>query len=176
MNPSRHPLYWLPLAALALVSVHIAFEHFNGGVKTHHFLARADLPGFSNWLGIIILPWLGFAVAARINSVQAADTRRPFPRSIALALAGACGYGVALAASFHVGMEQVSFAAFIGLFVCALALPVYRAEYILGFVVGMMVIFGSVIPLIIALVFAALSFVVRYTAVALWSTVRAKGR
>jgi hypothetical protein len=51
---------------------------------------------------------------------------------------------------------------FVGLFVCALLLPVYRAEYLLGFVLGMTVTFGAVLPFFIALIFAAFSFVVRF--------------
>ncbi|MBY0445646.1 MAG: hypothetical protein K2Q15_10610, partial [Burkholderiales bacterium] len=85
------------------------------------------------------------------------------PQSMSVPLIGSLLYGAVLAASFHFGAPQLSLAAFIGLFICALALPVYRAEYILGFILGMTVTFGSVIPLIFALVFAAVSFAVRST-------------
>ena len=56
MTSSRTVSPLVPVAAFVFALAHIGFEHFNGGVKTHHFLARADLPGFSNWLALIVLP------------------------------------------------------------------------------------------------------------------------
>jgi hypothetical protein len=42
------------------------------------------------------------------------------------------------------------------------AFPVYRAEYVLGFVVGMTFTFGAVIPLLVALLVGTVSLVARY--------------
>jgi hypothetical protein len=50
--------------------------------------------------------------------------------------------------------------------------PVYRAEYIFGFVVGMTIAFGSVIPLAFALFFATVSFVLRRVGLLVVSAVR----
>jgi ABC-type sulfate transport system permease subunit len=63
MSSSRVVVSLVPLAAIAFAAVFVGMEHFNGGVKTHHFLARADLPGFSNWLSLLILPLLGIIIA-----------------------------------------------------------------------------------------------------------------
>jgi hypothetical protein len=161
MDSPRRLSLLVPAAALAFAIAHVAFEHFNGGVKTHHFLARGDLPGFSNWFGLAVLPLVATVFAMRVRSVQRTAGIYDFPHSMSVPLIGSLLYGTVLAASFHFGASQVSLAAFIGLFVCALAFPVYRAEYILGFILGMTVTFGSVIPLIFALVFAAVSFAVR---------------
>lgn len=161
MNPSRFLSPWIPIAALAFAIAHLAFEHFNGGVKTHHFLARGDLPGLSNWLALAILPLVGLALAMRVKSMQGAQSRGVLPPPMVAPVAGAMAYGAVLAASFHFGAQQVSVAAFMGLFVCALVLPVYRAEYIFGFILGMTFTFGSAIPLVVALVVATLSYVVR---------------
>jgi hypothetical protein len=174
MTFSRAASPRIPIAALALAIVHIAFEHFNGGVKTHHFLARADLPGFSNWLGLAILPLLGTFLAVRVRSVASAYEGSLLPRSIAIPLAASFVYGAVLAASFHLGASQVSLAAFIGMFLCALALPVYRVEYMFGFVLGMTITFGSAIPLFFALGFATLSFLVRGAAGMLISAIRSR--
>jgi hypothetical protein len=65
MPSLRLPASLFPLAALVFSAAFIAVEHFNRGVKTHHFLARSDLPGFSNWLSLLILPLLGLAVGFR---------------------------------------------------------------------------------------------------------------
>lgn len=175
MNSSPAVLRLIPIAAMAFAIAHVAFEHVNGGVKTHHFLARQDLPGFSNWLGIIVLPLLAAILSVRIRRMSQADRPRDLPRSVALPFAGALLYGAVLAASFHFGASQISLIAFAGLFPCALALPVYRAEYILGFVVGMTATFGSVIPSVFALVFAALSFIARRVFRLLISACRSRG-
>jgi hypothetical protein len=43
-----------------------------------------------------------------------------------------------------------------GVFVIALFYPVYRAECVLGFVIGMTFFLGAVLPMIAALVFAGI--------------------
>jgi hypothetical protein len=164
MSSSRFVVFLLPLAAAAFAAAFVGVEDFNGGVKTHHFLARADLPGFSNWLSLLILPLLGIIVAVRINSLRNSQPSRIPTSTLAACGAGSLAYGAALAASFHFGLEQVSLVLFAGLFLFSLALPVYRAEYIFGFVTGMTVTFGSVIPLTFAVVFATVSFAVRRAA------------
>lgn len=166
----------IPLAALAFAITHVAFEHFNGGIRTHHFLARADLPGFPNWLGLAILPLLGFFLAARVRSAQGSEERNFLPPAIIAGLAGSLAYGALLAGSFHLGLEQVSLAAFLGLFLCSIFLPIYRAEYVFGFVVGMTITFGSVIPLFFAAFFAGLSFALRRGAAFVLAAVRRRPR
>jgi hypothetical protein len=161
LSITRLPAIVIPFVALVFAIAHLAFEHFNGGVKTHHFMASGDLPGFSNWLGLLILPTLGIALAVRIRKLQ--NDGKRMPRSVVMAFIGASLYGVMLSVSFHFKAEQLSFLILIGLFILALALPVYRAEYSLGLVVGMTVVFGPVIPLVLALFFAAISWTARTT-------------
>jgi hypothetical protein len=55
----------------------------------------------------------------------------------------------------------VTQALFFGLFALAVQLPLYRAEHVLGFVVGMTFTFGAVLPTIIGAVFATLSLALR---------------
>ncbi len=78
-----------------------------------------------------------------------------------LALLGALVYGAAMATSFGLGAQNITFAALVGLFISALVFPVYRAEYVLGFVVGMTTTFGGVLPLIVAVVVTLFSFASR---------------
>jgi len=172
MSSSRTVVPLVPLAAFAFAAAFVGFEYCNGGVKTHHFLARADLPGFSNWLALVVLPLLGIVLAVRAKSQQGGQASSILSPTIAAGTAGSLAYGAALAASFHFGLEQVSLALFLGLFLCSIALPVYRGEYIFGFVVGMTIIFGSVIPLTFALFFATVSFAIRRVAVFVLSAVR----
>lgn len=152
----------LPLVALAFASVHLAFEYFTGGVKGHHALNQSDLPVISNWLGLLTLPLLGFALWLRIRSQVSREYLAGFPRSVLAALVGGCLYGVVLSVAFELNATVIMNAASVGFLVLAVALPVYRVEYITGFVVGMTFTFGGVLPLLVALVVAAISFAVRY--------------
>ena len=159
--PPRFPI-WLPIAALLFAAAHLAFEHFNGGVQSHHLLQRADMPSISNWLGLALLPLLGVVLGLRLRAQPKSAGPAGIPRTILVAFAVALLYGAALAVSFELGPNAFTSAAFFGLFVCALAFPVYRAEYVLGFVVGMTFTFGAVIPLLVALVVGTVSLVARY--------------
>ncbi len=44
----------------------------------------------------------------------------------------------------------------------ALVLPVYRVEYVFGFVVGMTYTFGGVLPVLVSIVFGSVSLVTRW--------------
>lgn len=137
-----------PIAALVFAMAHLVFEHVTGGVQSHHFLADPELPAISNWFGLLTLPLVGLATGFRLQR----------PNS---AFLGALVYGAVLAISFEFGASMLTNIAFFGLIACAVAFPIYRAEYILGFLMGMTFTFGGVLPLIIALVFATISIVVR---------------
>ena len=163
MNPPNRFPVLLPLAALAFAAAHLAFEHFTGGVRSHNLLNRPDLPAISNWLGLVTLPLLGVALGLRIRSHPSPAHVFGMPRPVLTAFAGALAYGGVMAASFELGASGITSATFIGLFVLALALPVYRAEYVAGFVTGMTFTFGGVLPLLVATVVAVFSFVVRYS-------------
>lgn len=149
------------LAALAFGAVHLGYEHFNGGVQSHRLLNRADLPAISNWLGLVVLPLLGWALGVRFRNHSAPATHSRSLRGIWVGLISALLYGAALATSFESGLSTATTGLFLGLFLVAVALPIYRAEYMLGFVVGMAFTFGAVLPALVAAVLAAVSVVVR---------------
>lgn len=149
IQPSRRPAM-IVVFTVAWAVVHLAYESLTGGVQSHHLLNRRDMPALSNWLGLFTLPLLGVIVAARVRSGV------PW-RSLWLALVGSAVYGAVLAGAFELGVSAVTKALFFGLFGLALLLPLYRVEYVLGFVVGMTFTFGAVLPTIIGAVFATLS-------------------
>ncbi|ALO44879.1 hypothetical protein [Pseudohongiella spirulinae] len=165
-EPNRFPIL-LSVAVILLAAGHLGFEHFTGGVRSHNLLNDPDLPAISNWLGLITLPAIAVILGLRVRTYPApAPAPAParllgLPRPMLVALVGALFYGAAMATSFWLGAENITFGALVGLFVCALVFPVYRAEYILGFVVGMTATFGGVLPLIVALVVAVISFLSR---------------
>jgi hypothetical protein len=151
--------YGLGLGLLA-AAVHLGWEVTQGGVKSHHLLARKDLPAISNWWGLLILPSLGW-IASRL----ATDRARADEGAAAKALAGftcALVVGAALSASFVVGYESVSSGLFLATLASGLVFPTYRAEYMFGFVLGMTFVIGSALPMMAASVAAALSAAVHF--------------
>jgi len=162
MNESNRFPILIPLTVLAFTVAHLTFEHLTGGVKSHHLFNQADLPAISNWFGLITLPFLGVIFGQRVYTHPTTKHWAGVPVPMLVALLSAFIYGAILAASFLLSATNITSIAFLGLFVCGFVFPVYRIEYILGFVAGMTVIIGSVLPLLFALVVALTSFVVRY--------------
>lgn len=137
----------------------LVWQHFHGGVPSHHLLDRADLPAFSNWWGGLLLPamtWLLLGrVQQRIGMQGDAAKRYALIGFISAAL-----FGVLLSVFFTLGNEPVTSSMFESLFVTALLVPIYRAEYLLGFVLGMAYTFGGVLPSIVGSVMAAVTLLI----------------
>ena len=148
---------------------HLAWEHFNGGVISHHFLNRADLPAISNAWGLLLLPaltWFLSGLALTRASVSSVG-KEAVPKAAARVVAGFAGallLGALLSVCFTRGYETAASSLFLGMFVLALLLRVYRAECVLGFVLGMTFTFGAVLPTIIGSIIAAISAAVHLAA------------
>jgi hypothetical protein len=77
-----------------------------------------------------------------------------------MAFAGALLFGAALAMLFTAGHTSATDYMVQALAVVALFYPIYRAEYVLGFVLGMTWTFGAVLPTIAACIFALVGAVI----------------
>ena len=166
----------LAVASLVFSAAHLTYEHFTGGVQSHHLLDRSNLPAISNWFGLVILPVLGWLLGVRIRNHLAFSTRPSLSVGIWVGFFGALLYGAALAASFELDESSVLSGLFLALFLLAAVLPIYRAECAVGFVVGMTFTFGAVLPSLVVVVFAAISVVVRFAFRAMASAVRRSPR
>ncbi len=146
----------LTAAAFLLEVAHLAWEHLHGGVVSHHLLANPDLPAISNWFGLLLIPALTWFLVGRIERRIASGAPGSSRAAIVAGFAAALVYGASLAlalASKFGSIDMVFFA----LFAIGLVVPIYRAQFVLGFVLGMTFTFGAVLPTIIASVFAAYS-------------------
>ena len=166
MSGQRFPRWRAYFTALVLLAelAHLAWEHFHGGVRSHHILNRADLPAISNAWGMLLLPALTWFLAGRIQRRVAlqssANTVAPtMPLSIIAGFLVALLVGIALSVAFTMGNEAVASYIAQGIVALAILLPIYRAECLLGFVLGMTFTFGGVLPTAIGSVFAGLSAV-----------------
>jgi hypothetical protein len=137
----------------------LAWSHYHGGVPSHHLLARKDLPSVSNWWGGVLLPLLTWFLLYRIR-VRLMRTNgdeqngTTFPFHVLYGFACALLFGILLSVFFTSGNQDFSGYMVNLLVVLAFLLPVYRAECLLGFILGMTFTFGTVLPTLIGSVFA----------------------
>ena len=163
---------YLTVAVLLAEIGHLAWEHFHGGIASHHFLNRADMPAVSNGWGLLLLPaisWFlgGIALRRSIATAAAATINAPGGQAEAAGLARGVFvgffaellFGASLAATFSLGYHDVTSILFFGMLLLALVFRVYRAECVLGFVLGMTFTFGAILPALVASVTAVISAV-----------------
>lgn len=77
------------------------------------------------------------------------------PWSVVAGFCGAFLVGAVIAGSFAIGAQGVTSWTFQAMLVLAVLLPAYRAECLLGFVLGMTLTFGAVLPTAIGSIVAA---------------------
>ena len=174
MKTSRYRPGLFALFSVVFVAALLAHEYLNGGVRSHHLLDRRDLPAISNWFGLVALPVLGWLLDARVRNHRSSVAGSGSSVGIGTPLVGSLLYGAALAASFELGVSATASGLFLGLFLLAVVLPIYRAEYIFGFVVGMTFTFGGVLPVLVAGVVAAVSALAHFAFRAARSAMRAR--
>lgn len=140
--------------SLAIWSL-LLWQQSHGGVPSHSFLARADMPKISNWWGAAVLPVLTWFLTGRVAKRLAdqsddAATARATWLTIQIGYAVSLLYAVALATAFTTGRDAIAGFLFPALPVIGLFVPIFRAECVLGFVLGMTYTFGAVLPTFIA--------------------------
>ena len=130
----------------------LTWQYFNGGVPSHSFMAREDMPSMSNWWGALTLPLLTWFALGNIGSRLAAG--RVTERAALLGALGGLLFGAVLAIAYELKYNDIPSTQVQIIPVFALFVPIYRAEYLLGFVLALAYTFGGVLPLIIGTVFA----------------------
>jgi hypothetical protein len=156
-------LYFTGIVSIAIWSL-LTWDYYHGGVPIHHILHREDLPSFSNWWAVLLLPlltwFLLYRIQKRIGSNKEKNSQLVnIPISIIYGFIGALLFGIVLSIFFTLGNEEVPFYMMIGLFAAGLFFPIYRAECFLGFVIGMTFTFGGVLPIGIGSILALLGTV-----------------
>jgi hypothetical protein len=182
MSEQQRPRLRFYLTGLVMLAelAHLAWEHFHGGVTSHHILHRADMPAISNWWGALVLPALTWFLTGRIQRrialhSESSGERSTVPVSVVAGFVGALLFGISLSVAFTNNFESIATYLFQGALLLAILLPIYHAEYELGFVLGMTFTFGAVLPTVVGSVIGALSAVVhlflRPVLVRLWKSV-----
>ncbi|WP_204281996.1 hypothetical protein [Pontibacter burrus] len=144
--------YKLRLCFTAIVSIAIwallIWQHNHGGVPSHHIAADASFPAISNWWGAALLPLLTWYLLYRVQKRlfrNKTETRISF-KNIIYRFAGALLFGSLIAICFTLGYEDKTGYLVLGMLPFAIFIPIYRAECLLGFVLGMTFTFGAALP------------------------------
>ena len=155
----------MALGAFVIVFLLTLREYFTEGVITHHLLAREDLPGFSNWWGLLTIPLLAIIVAALIKhrrrrAAESEIDREKHDKIVFRRLLAALLFGLTVSLLWELNLEFVLPYFILLPLLLAFFIPVYLPEYLFGFVLGMIYSFGGILPIIIGLVLLILSFII----------------
>ncbi|GAB2545662.1 hypothetical protein [Rufibacter soli] len=163
-------IWFTALVAIAIWAL-LSYQHYHGGVPIHHILADENLPSFSNWWGALLLPVLTWVLLFRIEKRADSSNESGYsgaPTSlkyVVIGFAGALLFGSLLSIFFSLGYQDLPGYMLLGLFALALFVPVYRAQCLLGFVLGMTITFGAILPtgvgLILSMITAVIYLVIR---------------
>jgi hypothetical protein len=148
---------FITLIVTILVWAHIVWDHFHGGIPTHYLLHNKDLPGIPNWWGAIILPFftwfLLFRIHKRINDPSAEEPLK----SVILKFLSALMVSIIIAVCFMNNIDVIDY--IMGsLFILAFFFPLYKSEYLFGWVLGSAFTFGAIIPIMFGSIFASVFF------------------
>ena len=142
--------------ALLFAGTYLAWQATHGGVVSHHLLDQRNLPAISNWWGLAILPLIGGLAAWSVQRRAAANPKEL--TQAAAATVGALLVGAAMSVSFLIDSNgSAPFYILLAALVAGLLWPVYRAEYIFGFFIGMSYGIGLVLPAVPAFIVVAIS-------------------
>ncbi len=140
----------LVLSSAALVGAHLFYDYLqSGSIPYHNVLAREDMPAISNWWGLLTIPLLTWIAVTFIRKRIIS-----YPEQAVTVLKGFLGallYGIVMSLLWRTGMDHLmQYLIWLPLLL-AFKWPVYRLEYLLGFVLGMFMTFGGVLPIGIGL-------------------------
>lgn len=156
MKLSRNLRLLITVIVTLLVWGHILWDHFHGGIPIHHILHDPNMPGIPNWLGGIVLPFFTWFLLYRIHKRIDSAHNRESLKTVILRFFGGFVFALIISICFMKGIEATDYV--MGLiFILAFIFPLYKSEYLLGWVIGASYTFGANLPIgfgsILALVF-----------------------
>lgn len=148
----------------ALIFTFLLWEHFHGGVTSHHILHSEDLPAISNWWSGLLLPILTWFLLSRVekrldqNGTETQQSNNAMNKVVWIFMVGLV-LGIVLAASFTYAFRPFLDNVLYIIIVLSFFIPLYYAEFILGFILGMTYTFGAILPTVFILVIAGIGWV-----------------
>jgi hypothetical protein len=136
----------------------LLYQYLHEGIPNHHFLARKDMPEVSNVWGILTIPVFTWFLLWRISKRFAREPNTTqFLKNVLVAFVASLAFGFALGLGIQFDLKLFTENVPLILFILALLFPTYRAEYFLGFVLGLTYFVGGVLPIVVGAVFLLFS-------------------
>lgn len=141
------------------------WEHFHGGVASHHILHQQNLPAISNWWSGLLLPILTWLLLSGIErrigkqSSQIKQTSIIKTNILSLFLLGLV-FGILISISFTNGYNLFLDNVLYIMLALSLIIPIYYSEFILGFILGMTYTFGAILPTAFILILAGIGILI----------------
>jgi hypothetical protein len=156
---------------IGFTGITLAWDQYHGGVPVHHLLMDKEMPGISNWWGLLILPLFGWITLHKMElSLSQKDGKRNLIRLFAFGFLTGITIAIAFVNEANPVLENVPY----GLLLIALCCPVYHSAFMLGFVIAMFTTFGPVIPVLFICVVAIAGWVIYQTPRYVYSKLRKK--
>ena len=139
----------------------LGWEHLNGGVASHHILQQKSLPAISNWWSGLLLPVFTWFLLSRTEkrldkqALQVKHTHNLQDQVLKLFIAGLV-LGALIATSFTNGYSVILDNVPYIILMLSFIIPIYYAEFILGFILAMTFTFGAILPTVFILLLAAI--------------------
>ena len=161
----KYDFFRLRIGFTSLITISISslllWQYFQGRLPSHHFLADETMPLVSNAWGALVIPITTWFLLFRVeNRLFSQSDSIPFPKHTLIGFLSSLIFGVVLGISvvneFEMFLSKVPFI----IFGVALFFPTYKAEYFLGFVLGLTYFIGGVLPVVVGSVFLLISAVI----------------
>ncbi len=137
----------ITIAVTLLVWAHIGWDYFHGGIPTHYILHSKDMPGIPNWWGAIVLPFFTYFLLFRIHMRLNRPDSKDSLKQVGLRLLAGLLFAISISVTFLNGIEVTDY--IMGLiFILAFIFPLFKSEYLLGWVLGASFAFGAIIPIV----------------------------
>ena len=135
----------------------IAWDYFHGGVPTHYLLHDKDMPGISNWWGLILIPLISFISLVRIGQRQNRNPQES-NKKVAIRFSLAVAFSITLSILFFQSSDVGDYL-MLAVFLLSFWFPLYKTEFYLGFFMGSIFTFGAFIPGLAGLILIGIYFV-----------------
>ncbi|QBY05176.1 hypothetical protein E2K93_12630 [Thalassotalea sp. HSM 43] len=167
MDNNKNTIYLVTTASFIYIWSTLLWQYFNGGIEAHYLLHNKDLPRISNAWGGIVLPLITYVLMNLIYK------RTPVSKYVWWQATAAFIYGVILSITFSMGLTAISSMLAPLIFAIAIFVPIYKPQFILGFILSMSFTFGTILPAIFATVFALSGWVIYKLVRFVWSKLTA---
>ncbi len=162
---SKHNFFRFKMGFTAIITVLLysllLWQYFQGGIPSHYFLADKTMPLISNAWGALVVPIITFFLLFRIEKgLFSQSDSISFPKHTLIAFLCALLFGIVLGISVVYGFKTLLNGVPFILFGLPFFFPTYKAEYFLGFVLGLTYFIGGVLPVVVGSVFLLIAAVI----------------